>query len=115
MPRRRLALVRELTKVHEEVIRGLAPELAATVAAREHLKGECVIVVSAPKEHESEEGSKASEASMNPSAEQTLADAIQAGLEAGERKSTLAKRLSKSFSLDRDVVYEAILKAVHTP
>ena len=52
---------------------------------------------------------------MNPSAEQTLADAIQAGLEAGERKSTLAKRLSKSFSLDRDVVYEAILNAVHTP
>lgn len=114
MPRRRLALVRELTKVHEEVVRGLAPELAATVAAREHLKGECVIVVSAPKEHESEEGSKASKTPMSLSAEQTLADAIQAGLEAGERKSTLAKRLSKSFSLDRDVVYEAILKAVHT-
>ena len=114
MPRRRLALVRELTKVHEEVIRGLAPELAATVAAREHLKGECVIVVSAPKEHEPEEGSKASKTSTSPSAEQTLADAIQAGLEAGERKSALAKRLSKSFSLDRDVVYEAILKAAHT-
>ena len=96
------------------MVRGLAPELAATVAAREHLKGECVIVVSAPKEHESEEDSKASKTPMSPSAEQTLADAIQAGLEAGERKSTLAKRLSKSFSLDRDVVYEAILKAVHT-
>ena len=47
-PGRRVALVRELTKLHEEVVRGLAPELAACVAERGEVRGECVVVIAAP-------------------------------------------------------------------
>lgn len=47
-PGRRVALVRELTKLHEEVVRATAPELAAEVAARGEVRGECVVVIAAP-------------------------------------------------------------------
>ena len=55
MPGRRVALVRELTKLHEEVVRGEAAELAAEVAARGEVRGECVIVIAAPGAGELEE------------------------------------------------------------
>ncbi|HVF60339.1 MAG TPA: 16S rRNA (cytidine(1402)-2'-O)-methyltransferase [Thermoanaerobaculia bacterium] len=39
------AIARELTKLHEEVLRGRLSELAATLAARPALKGEFVLVI----------------------------------------------------------------------
>ncbi len=42
---RPVALARELTKLHEEVIRGSLDEVVATVEARSKLKGELVLVV----------------------------------------------------------------------
>lgn len=42
------ALARELTKLHEEVLRGTLEELALAVAARESLKGELALVVGPP-------------------------------------------------------------------
>ena len=41
------ALAREMTKLHEEVIRGTLEEILAAVEARERLKGELVLVVGA--------------------------------------------------------------------
>jgi len=43
-PNRPVALCRELTKLHEEVLRGTAAELAAALAGRQ-LRGEVVVVV----------------------------------------------------------------------
>jgi len=45
-PDRTGALARELTKLHEEVLRLPLPELAADLAARPSIKGECVLLVS---------------------------------------------------------------------
>jgi len=45
-PQRTGALARELTKLHEEVVRLPLPELAANLAARPSIKGECVLLVS---------------------------------------------------------------------
>jgi len=45
---RQAALARELTKLHEEVLRGTLGEIAAEVAGRDRLKGEVVIVVGPP-------------------------------------------------------------------
>jgi 16S rRNA (cytidine1402-2'-O)-methyltransferase len=41
------AVARELTKMHEEIVRGSLPELAAHFAARDEVRGEIVIVISA--------------------------------------------------------------------
>jgi 16S rRNA (cytidine1402-2'-O)-methyltransferase len=47
---RRLALARELTKLHEEVMRGSADDLLAEIASRNGLKGEITLVVAPPGE-----------------------------------------------------------------
>lgn len=106
MPGRRAALVRELTKVHEEVVRGEVAELAAEVAARGEVRGECVIVIAAPDAAELE---RRRAAAAGPAG--SLADEIAAGLAAGEPKSALAKRLARSFSLPRAEVYDAVVAA----
>ena len=105
-PARRVALVRELTKLHEEVMRGVAPELVASVAAREEVRGECVIVIAAPGAEE-----LAARRAEAAGPERTLEEEIAAGLAAGEPKSALAKRLAKSFSLPRAEVYDKVVAA----
>ncbi|MBM6817471.1 16S rRNA (cytidine(1402)-2'-O)-methyltransferase [Olsenella uli] len=105
-PGRRVALVRELTKLHEEVVRGEAAELAAAVAARDEVRGECVIVIAAPGAEELE-ARRAAAAGPGRSLEEEIA----AGLAAGEPKSALAKRLARSFSLSRAEAYDAVVAA----
>ena len=105
-PGRRVALVRELTKLHEEVVRGLAPELATSIAAREEVRGECVVVIAAPGAEE-----LAARRAEAAGPERALEEEIAAGLAAGEPKSALAKRLAKSFSLPRAEVYDAVVAA----
>ena len=106
MPGRRVALVRELTKLHEEVVRGEAAELAAEVAARGEVRGECVIVIAAPGAGELEERRAAAAGTGR-----TLEEEIAAGLAAGEPKSALAKRLAKSVALPRAEVYDRVVAA----
>lgn len=109
MAGRRVALVRELTKLHEEVVRGEAADLAAEVAARGELRGECVVVVAAPGDDEL--ARRRADAAVP---ERTLEEEIAAGLAAGEPKSALAKRLARSFSLPRAEVYDAVVAAART-
>lgn len=105
-PARRVALVRELTKLHEECVRGLAGELAALVAARDEVRGECVVVIAAPTADELDERRRAS--AGGPA---NVDEAIATGLAAGEPKSVLAKRLAREFKLPKAEVYDAILAA----
>lgn len=103
MPQRRVALVRELTKVHEEVVRGTAPQLAQTIAARGELRGECVIVVEGPGDEELQR-------QTTPQDRPSLEEAIKSGLTAHESKTALAKRLAKEYGEPRSEVYDLILK-----
>lgn len=105
-PGRRVALVRELTKLHEEVVRATAPELAAEVAARGEVRGECVVVIAAPDAAELEARRAAA---LGPG--RTLEEEIAAGLAAGEPKSALARRLARAFGLPRAEVYDAVVAA----
>ena len=44
-PTQRIALARELTKLHEEFLRGTAAELLATLSARPSIRGEIVLLI----------------------------------------------------------------------
>lgn len=104
MPERRVALVRELTKLHEECVRGPAARLAAEVserAGREALRGECVIVIEGPRGGEV----------PGEAPEQPLEEAIAAGLASGEPKPALARRLARGYGRPRSEVYDQILRA----
>lgn len=108
MPERRVALVRELTKLHEEVVRDVVPALAQAIAARGEVRGECVIVIAAPTEDERKNRVRAFLSEQGQVAP-TLEEAIAQGLAAGESKTALAKRLSKTFSMPRGEVYDRIV------
>ena len=93
--------MRELTKLHEECVRGLAPQVAEEIAARDEVKGECVVVIEGPVAGEE---SPSQEEGQVPS----LDEAIAEGLAAGERASALAKRLAKAYGVPRAEVYDLI-------
>lgn len=103
-PARRVALVRELTKLHEECVRDLSGELARRIRERGEVRGECVVVVEGPS---AEELSCLRTACASGPA--TLEEAIAEGLDAGEPKSALAKRLAKQFGIPKSEVYDKLV------
>lgn len=115
-PTRQVALCRELTKLHEEVLRVQAPYLLEQVRERGELKGEMVLVVAPPSEEE-----LAAFASMMPGAaagaagavdvDEALQKDIEDALVQGEPASAIAKRLSQRYSLKKRAVYERVLAA----
>ena len=66
-PGRPVALCRELTKLHEEVLRGSAEELAGSLARR-RLRGEIVLVLGPSPEGSASSGSGPAQASGRPRA-----------------------------------------------
>lgn len=104
LPGRQVALLRELTKLHEELVRGLAREVADALAARSGLRGECVIVIAAPSADELTSLRRKRQADV------PLNEAVREGLVAGEPKSALAKRLSKAYGVSRAKVYGLALR-----
>ena len=105
-PKRRVALCRELTKLHEEVLRDKAPALLETVLARGEMRGEMVIVVAPPAPDEMAGIAVQVDA---PDQQELLAKDIACALEADEPASVIAKRLSQKYSLRKREVYARVL------
>lgn len=105
-PKRRVALCRELTKLHEEVLRDVAPALLETVLARGEMRGEMVIVVAPPVPDEMAGIAVQVDA---PDQQELLAEDIACALEADEPASAIAKRLSQKYSLRKREVYARVL------
>lgn len=107
LPLRSVAVCRELTKLHEEVARGTAAELAQAFAARAEepggIRGEIALVIDAPDE--AEEAAVAHDAAV--SAEARAAELAAEGL----RTKEIAKRLATEFGIPRNDAYEAAMSA----
>ncbi len=116
-PDREAALARELTKVHEEVVRDLAPALVERLRARESLKGEMVVVVAPPSEEELALVARraAVPAGDEGSADDLLREAVVEALAAGEGARSIAKRLSTRFSRRKREVYELAVSLQDDP
>ena len=100
---RRVALCRELTKLHEEVLRLPATELAKNLEARESIKGEIVLVIDALNPDASKNKSD-----LNFDAEQ-VQDFIKEKLSGGAAKPQLAKALAKEFGFSKTYAYNYLL------
>ncbi len=96
LPGRSVAVARELTKLHEEVLRGKASEVAATLGARPAVKGEITLMVGPPAEDETQ----ASEADI----EAAIEDALKI-LPASKAASEVARR----FNVNKADIYQRIL------
>ena len=97
MPGRAIALCRELTKLHEDVLRGSPATVAAILAERHAVKGEITLVVGPPQ----------ATAEVDPAElEAAIADALKA-MPASKAASEIARR----FGLNRAEVYDRLLAA----
>lgn len=111
-PQRTVAVCRELTKLHEEVLRGGAAEVVETLAAREEVRGEIALVVAPPATDELEAlraGMLAFGSVADP--DKALREEIAAALAEGEPASAIAKRLSQKYSRKKRDVYAMVLEA----
>lgn len=107
LPWRSVAVCRELTKLHEEVARGTAAELAERFAARAEepggIRGEIALVIDAPGEDET--AADAAEAAA--SAEARAAELAAEGL----RTKQIAKQLAAEFGIARNDAYDLAMAA----
>jgi 16S rRNA (cytidine1402-2'-O)-methyltransferase len=101
----RPALVaRELTKLHEELLRGPLGRLAAELGRRDEVKGEVTLVVGPPVAGEALP-SAAPEAPAEP-----LVEELRRRLAGGEAPSALARDVARARGMKRSDVYDAIQK-----
>ncbi len=98
---RRLAVARELTKMHEEIFRGTVSEARARFAA-EAPRGEITLVL-------------AGAAPAAPWTEAEVRAAVRAGLQAGEAPSALARALAAQSGWPRRRIYRILLDEQATP
>ena len=94
LPGRDAALARELTKLHEEVVRGPIAEVAMQIGAREGLKGEVVLLVGPPPALVREEA--------DPVEVRAHVEALIGG---GLTRSEAVKTAARNLDLPRSEVY----------
>jgi 16S rRNA (cytidine1402-2'-O)-methyltransferase len=92
---RRACVVRELTKIHEEILRGTLPELDAEISRRESVRGEITIVIGG--------GEKTVELSMEEIVKAALEDA------SGSSRD-LSREIAERTGLSRKEIYAEILR-----
>ena len=101
LPYRDIAVCRELTKLHEEVVRGSVDEVKRKFESRESIKGEIVLVIDAPNDEEM----RAANASASASAEERAVELLVQG----ERPKLIAKTIAEEFGISRNEAYEMVL------
>ena len=107
LPHREIAGCRELTKLHEEVVRGPLPEVRDAFAARERegagIKGEIVLVIDGP--------SAAEDAAAEQDAEAAARDRAVELKAAGARNKDIARAIAEEFGIARNAAYDISLEA----
>ncbi len=92
----RVAVTRELTKLHEEVLRGTALEVRDILSARPSVKGEITLVIAPPEQNTSQASDEVIESAID--------DALKS-MPAAKAASDIAKR----FDLAKKDIYARIL------
>ncbi len=101
-PQREGAFARELTKLHEEIVRLPLPELAAEIARRDTIKGEFVLILGA--------SSDAEKAHENQWDDEAIKELLRTKIEQGLSKSQAVKQAVLETGLARNDVYACALE-----
>lgn len=95
-PTRRIAACRELTKLHEEVLRGNAEEIRAALAARPAVKGEFTLVI--------ERGT----VEPNEASPESLASAVESLERQGLSRMEAIKQAAREAGLSKRQAYDLL-------
>lgn len=104
-PHRKIAVCRELTKLHEEVAIGSSAEVAAQFTKRDEdgaIKGECVIVIDGPADAEAAQDDMAAEGAAADEAARMLSE--------GASSKSVVKALVESFGITKNKAYDIFLE-----
>lgn len=98
----RIAVARELTKVHEEFVRGSVAQVRQELAARERMRGEITLLVEAP-------ASSSAGATLPGAAAERLSDRIaRMQSEDGVDEKEALKRLARERGLSKSDLYREL-------
>jgi 16S rRNA (cytidine1402-2'-O)-methyltransferase len=93
---RAVVVARELTKVHEEFLRGTAGEIRAQLAVREGVKGEFTILIG--------------KATQPPPDDTPVHEAVEALVSAGAPRMEAIKQVARRRGLSKREVYDQLLR-----
>jgi 16S rRNA (cytidine1402-2'-O)-methyltransferase len=96
---RRAVLAREITKLHEEFIRGNLSHLKQQIEFKGEIKGECTLLI---------EGTTAGTSTL--SEQDIQAELLSVLDEPGEKLSAAVKKIAKRLGVSRKMVYDQALK-----
>lgn len=97
---REAVVCREMTKIHEEFIRGTLSTISRFLKERPTVKGECTLVI------------KGRDENQPVSEDQWMAEVDRGLADQSEKPSSLAKRIAKSTGVPRNRIYDEILKRI---
>ena len=97
-PELRVAVARELTKIHEEFLRGTVAEVRSELAARDRIRGEITLLIEVPAQT-----SSSGAASNSAAARETISTRVnrmqsESGIDEKEALKRLARELGRSKS-----------------
>jgi 16S rRNA (cytidine1402-2'-O)-methyltransferase len=93
---RPVVVARELTKVHEEILRGTPAEVRDQLSARDAIKGEMTLLVG--------------KATEPPAYETSVDEAVEALVAAGTPRMDAMKRVARERGLSKREVYNQVLR-----
>ncbi len=94
LPKRMIVVARELTKLHEEFVRGPAEDVAATFSARGEVLGECVLLI---------QGEGDATEPMDKAQREAL---LTIAREEGMSKKGIERLLTTAFGMPKNRAYE---------
>ena len=94
MPEREIVIARELTKLHEEFIRGTTKDVLENLKNRDSIKGEMVIII-APSNPETKEIT-----------DKEIEDHLKTMLSNGESLKSAVKTVCELYGLNKNHVYD---------
>lgn len=105
----RVALIREITKLHESCLRGTAQSLIEQISrvSDTELKGECVLVIECAPSRASKLQDELTQKFDMPQI--SLDEAIAQGLRADVPKSQLARDLARRYGVSKSEIYNKLV------
>ncbi len=97
-PELRVVVARELTKIHEEFVRGNVAEVRSELAARDRIRGEITLLIEAPTRAGSSAGARDSGTAMEKIADRVARIKEASGVDEKEALKRLARELGRSKS-----------------
>jgi 16S rRNA (cytidine1402-2'-O)-methyltransferase len=94
-PQTRIAIARELTKMHEEFLRGTVDEVRSELASRDRIRGEFTLLIESSQQSRS---ASAAESSHEKLSARVARLQTEAGIDEKEALKRLARELGQSKS-----------------